>query len=175
MTRRTITTISIVSCALLIAVACLIFLPKLIDTSEYRHGIALWLSERLGRTVTVGDLTFSVITGPKVILRDLKIADDPDVSNEPFVTAREVDVSVRLMPLLLGVIVVDEIVVKDPVVSIIEKDGALMNLVTLSFTNIYFLQRLESNILLRHKLQQNKMSSANTLNNWRFSMRRTII
>ncbi len=132
MTRRTITTISIVSCALLIAVACLIFLPKLIDTSEYRHGIALWLSERLGRSVTVGDLTFSVITGPKIILKDLKISDDPDVSNEPFATAREVDVSVRLMPLLLGVIVVNEIVVKDPVVSIIEKDGVLLNLATLS-------------------------------------------
>lgn len=96
MTRRTVITLCIVSCALLLAVVSLIFLPKLIDTSDYRHGVALWLSERLGRSATIGDLSFSVISGPKIILKDLSIADDPDFSNEPFMTAREVDVSVRI-------------------------------------------------------------------------------
>lgn len=132
MTRRTITIVSIVSCAILVAVACLIFLPKLIDTSEYRHGIALWLSDRLGRSASIGDLSFSVIAGPKIILKELKIADDPDFSSEPFMTAREVDVSVRLLPLLSGDVVVREIVVKDPDVFIIEKDGSALNLATLS-------------------------------------------
>lgn len=132
MTRRTVITLCIVSCALLLAVVSLIFLPKLIDTSDYRHGVALWLSERLGRSATIGDLSFSVISGPKIILKDLSIADDPDFSNEPFMTAREVDVSVRLVPLLSGNVVVHGIVVKEPEVSIIERDGELLNLATLS-------------------------------------------
>lgn len=132
MTRRTVLTASAVSCALLTVVTCLILLPKLIDTSEYRHSVALWLSDRLGRSVTIGDLSFSVITGPKIILSDLEIADDPDFSSEPFVTAREVDVSVKLIPLMSGGIVIREITVKDPAVSIIEKDGMLLNLATLS-------------------------------------------
>jgi uncharacterized protein involved in outer membrane biogenesis len=132
MTRRTIITFSIVSCALLLAAVSLIFLPKLIDTSDYRHSVALWLSERLGRSVTIGDLSFSVITGPRLILKDLSITDDPAFSKDPFMTAREVDVSVRLIPLLSGDIVVHRVVVKEPVVSIIEKNGALLNLATLS-------------------------------------------
>jgi len=134
MTRRTIIILSIVSSVVLVVIAGLIVLPKLIDTSDYRHGVALWLSERLGRSVTIEDLSFSVITGPKIILKDLKIADDPDFSNDPFVTAREIDVSVRLVPLLLGVIVVHEIVVKEPGISIIEKEDSTLNLATLSGT-----------------------------------------
>ncbi len=132
MTRRTIGTLFTVSCALLLTAVFLVLLPKLIDTSDYRHGVAAWLSERLGRSVTVGDLSFSVITGPKIILKNLSIADDPAFSNEPFMTAREVDVSVRLVPLLSGNVVIRGIVVKEPVVSIIEKSGALLNLATLS-------------------------------------------
>jgi uncharacterized protein involved in outer membrane biogenesis len=132
MTRRTITIVSIVSSAILVAVACLILLPKLIDTSDYRHGVALWLSERLGRSVTIDDLSFSIITGPKIILKNIKIADDPDFSSDPFVSAREVDASFRLIPLLSGGIVIHEIAIKEPIVSIIEKDGSLLNLATLS-------------------------------------------
>ncbi|MBN2224496.1 MAG: AsmA family protein [Deltaproteobacteria bacterium] len=133
MTRRTIITLCIVSCTVLMAAASLIFLPKLIDTSDYRHSVALWLSERLGRPATIGDLSLSVITGPKIILKDLSIADDPDFSNEPFLTARQVDVSVRLIPLLSGNVVVSGIVVKEPEFSIIEKDDAQLNLASLSF------------------------------------------
>ncbi len=131
MTRRTIVTLSIVSCVLLLAVACLIFLPKLIDTSDCRRSIARWLSERLDRPATIGDLTLSVITGPKIILKDLSIADDPNFSKEPFLTAREVVVSIRLLPLMSGNVVVHGIVVKDPEIAIIEREDALLNLSTL--------------------------------------------
>jgi len=131
MTRRTIFLFSIVSCAILLAAASLALLPKLIDTSDYRHGVALWLSERLGRPTAIGDLSLSVITGPKIILKDLSIADDPDFSSEPFLTAREVVVSLRLMPLLSGNVMVRAIVIKQPEVTIIEGDDTLLNLGTL--------------------------------------------
>jgi AsmA protein len=131
MTRRAIITLIIVSCVVIIAAASLIFLPTLIDTSEYRHSAALWLSGRLGRAVTIGHLSFSVITGPKIILKDVSIGDDPDFSDEPCITAREVDVSVKLIPLLSGNVVVDGIAIKEPVVSIIEKDDGSFNMVTL--------------------------------------------
>jgi uncharacterized protein involved in outer membrane biogenesis len=120
-----------VSCAVVLAAASLILLPKLIDTSDYRHGVALWLSERLGRPAVIGDLSLSIITGPKIILKDVSIADDPDFSNEPFLTSREVVASLKLMPLLSGNVVVRTVTVKSPEITIIEGDDALLNLGTL--------------------------------------------
>jgi uncharacterized protein involved in outer membrane biogenesis len=131
MTRQSIIALIIVSCVVIVATASLIFLPTLIDTSAYRNNTAVWLSGRLGRAVTIGDLSFSIISGPKIILKELSIADDPDFSNDPFLTAREVDVSVKMLPLLSGNVVVDGIAVKEPVISIIEKDSGSFNMASL--------------------------------------------
>ncbi len=68
----------------------------------------------VGRTVGVG-------------LWGVRIADDPAFgSDEPFVVARRIEMRVRLLPLLRGRLIVDRVVVDEPVVRLVRAaDGRL--------------------------------------------------
>ena len=73
----------------------------LIDANSFRPAIEAQLSNSLGRQVKAGDLSLSLFSGG-ISVRDISIADDPAFSHAPFLTAKSVDVSVELMPLLLS-------------------------------------------------------------------------
>ena len=73
----------------------------LIDANSFRPAIEAQLSNSLGRQVKVGDLNLSLFSGG-ISARDISIADDPAFSHAPFLTAKSVDVSVELIPLLLS-------------------------------------------------------------------------
>ena len=73
----------------------------LIDANSFRPTIEAQLSNSLNRKVQVGDLSLSLFSGG-ISARDISIADDPAFSQAPFLSAKSVDVSVELMPLLLS-------------------------------------------------------------------------
>jgi AsmA protein len=73
----------------------------LIDANKFRPTIEAQLSNSLNRKVLVGDLSLSLFSGG-ISARDISIADDPAFSQAPFLSAKSVDVSVELMPLLLS-------------------------------------------------------------------------
>jgi len=73
----------------------------LIDANSFRPAIETQLSISLGRQVKVGDLSLSLLSGG-LSAQDISIADDPAFSHTPFLTAKSVDVSVELMPLLFS-------------------------------------------------------------------------
>jgi uncharacterized protein involved in outer membrane biogenesis len=132
MTKKTRIILVIASCVIVGAAVLLTLIPKTMDTSAYRQDVARWLTARLKRTVGIGGLEFSVITGPKIIMKDVVIDDDPSYSREPFLTAREVVVYLRIIPLLSGKLVVDGIKIRRPVVSIIERGDSSYNIANLA-------------------------------------------
>jgi AsmA protein len=73
----------------------------LIDANSFRPTIEAQLSNSLNRKVQVGDLSLSLFSGG-ISARDISIADDPAFGQAPFLSAKSVDVSVELMPLLLS-------------------------------------------------------------------------
>jgi AsmA protein len=73
----------------------------LIDANSFRPTIEAQLSNSLNRKVQVGDLSLSLFSGG-ISARDISIADDPAFGHAPFLSAKSVDVSVELMPLLLS-------------------------------------------------------------------------
>ena len=73
----------------------------LIDANSFRPTIEAQLSNSLGRKVQVADLSLSLFSGG-ISARDITIADDPAFSQTPFLSAKSVDVSVELIPLLLS-------------------------------------------------------------------------
>ena len=76
-------------------VLVLISLPFLIDANQFRPLLMSELSQTLGRDVKVGDLKLSILSGG-VSAADLSIADDPDFSRTPFVTAKSMKIGVDL-------------------------------------------------------------------------------
>ena len=73
----------------------------LIDANGFRPTIETQLSSSLGRKVLVGNLSLSLFSGG-ISARDISIADDPAFSQSPFLSAKSLDVSVKLMPMLFS-------------------------------------------------------------------------
>jgi len=87
--------------AVAVFLVILIALPFLINVNSFRPRIESELSSALGRRVTVGNLSLSILLG-RVGVDNIAIADDPAFSTAPFITADRLKVGVELMPLIFS-------------------------------------------------------------------------
>ena len=92
--------------------------------NENRGQIEAEAATALGRDVTFSEFGLSFRRGLAIGIRDLKIADDPAFAEDNFVEAGNVDVRVKLLPLLTGNVEVRRIMLDNPVVNVIRtRDG----------------------------------------------------
>jgi AsmA protein len=90
-----------VGIAILVVILILFVLPFLIPVNKFRPTIEQNASEALGRKVSVGNLSLSILRG-SLGIDDLTISDDPKFNSGPFLTAKKVKVGVELMPLIFS-------------------------------------------------------------------------
>jgi AsmA protein len=88
-----------------IAVAALVVIliaviPFVVNADTFRPAIQDELSSALGRKVTLGDISLSLLTG-SLVAENISIADDPAFSPTPFLEARALRIGVQLGPLIL--------------------------------------------------------------------------
>src|ERR1700737_701093 len=99
----------------------------LFDPNHYRGAIQADLEKRLGRTITLGDMHLGLLP-PRLRVRDLAIGDDPNFHDQkPFVQARDVDVSVKLLSLLKGAIDIDSLSLQSPSIEIVKNQQGVWN------------------------------------------------
>ncbi|MGB9472693.1 MAG: AsmA family protein, partial [Candidatus Acidiferrum sp.] len=108
--------------AALAVIVILLVLPFVIPVNKFRPTIEQQASQALGRKVTVGNLSLSILGG-SLGMDDLTISDDPKFNSGPFLTAKEVKVGVELMPLIfskelnvteISIVKPQVVMVKDP-------------------------------------------------------------
>jgi hypothetical protein len=87
--------------AIALILLLLIALPFFINVNSFRPRVESEASSALGRQVTVGNLSLSLLSG-SLGVDDISIADDPAFGKSPFVTAKSLKVGVKLIPLLLS-------------------------------------------------------------------------
>jgi len=109
---------------LLIAVGLLIValvaIPFFISPNQFRPTIEEKLSAALGRPVTVGNMSLSLLSG-SLGADDLSIADDPAFSKSPFLTAKSLKVGVEMMPLIMSkALHVTGVTIEKPEVSLVK-------------------------------------------------------
>lgn len=117
-------------------VAILIALPLLINVNSFRPTIESEAMNALGRPVTLGNLSLSILTGT-VGVDNISIADDPTFSKSPFVTAKSLSVGVKLMPLIFSKqLNVTEIVLDEPQISLLKAANGKWNFSSLGATGM---------------------------------------
>jgi len=84
-----------------VLVVLLFVVPFLIPINQFRPTIEEKASQALGRKVSVGDLSLSLIGG-SVSAESLSIGDDPKFSQAPFLTAKSLKVGVEILPLIFS-------------------------------------------------------------------------
>ena len=117
--------------ALAVLLVILLALPFLINVNSFRPKIESELTNVLGRPVTLGELSLSLLTG-KVGVENVSIADDPAFSKSPFVTAKSLEVGVELMPLIFSkTLNVTGIVLDEPKITLLKAANGTWNFSTL--------------------------------------------
>jgi hypothetical protein len=82
----------------------------------------------IGRKVEADELGLGLRGGFSVALRGVRVADDPAFEpGRPFLSASRLDMRIQLWPLLERMLVVDRIVVHEPVVNLIQDRSGRMN------------------------------------------------
>ena len=111
---------------LVIVAGALIFVATF-DVNRYRGTIQSELEKRLGRQVNLGEMHLRVFP-PRFGVQDLAIADDPRFSPDaPFVKAKELDVAVKLLPLLHKQVEISSLDLQQPTVNLIKNQAGGWN------------------------------------------------
>ncbi len=89
------------------------------------------VEQALGRTVEIGEIEISLWGGVGARLQNVTLADDPAFSSETFVRATDLQIKVKLMPLLRQEIEVRRVLVRDPVIRVIRNPQGVFNFASL--------------------------------------------
>lgn len=115
-----------------IIVGALLALPHLIDVNQYRGQIQSELQQRLNRPVQLGEMSLGIFP-LRVEANNVIIGEDPNFhSTAPFAQVSQLDVSVKLLPLLRKDVEVDSLELKRPQIEIIRNQNGVWNFSTLA-------------------------------------------
>ena len=108
--------------------------PFLINADTFRPKIEDELSASLGRKVTLGHLSFSLITG-SLVANDISIADDPSLSTTPFLEAKELRLGIELGQFLFHRSVdITTFTVDSPAIHLIHQENGTWNFSSMGST-----------------------------------------
>ena len=115
----------VLGCLVAVVVAALVVLPRLLDVNRYRDRIQSELQTRLGRTVQLGQMNLGLFP-PTFKVQNAVIGEDPKFdSGMPFAQTAELDILLKLEPLLHREVQVDSLRLVRPQVELIRAaDGA---------------------------------------------------
>ncbi len=118
---RKIIIIAVPVCAFIVLV--LAVAPRFLDVNQYRGRIQAELQSRLGRTVTLGDISLSLLP-PALLVKDVVIGEDAKFGPGPFAKAQELAVRVALIPLLRKRVEIQSLRLMSPDIQLIcNRDG----------------------------------------------------
>ncbi len=108
-------------------VLVMLLLPHLIDINQYRGEIQSQLQDRLHRPVQFGPLSLAVFP-LRVQAQNVTIGEDPRFhSSLPFAQVGEMDISVKLLPLLSKTIAISSLTLKQPKIELIKDEAGIWN------------------------------------------------
>jgi AsmA protein len=104
---------------LVLIVAVMVFAATF-NVNQYRGTIQSELEKRLDRRVALGDMHLGIFP-PRLQVQNLSIADNPKFNDaKPFVEAQELDVSVKLLPLLSKSLEISSLSLQRPSIELIK-------------------------------------------------------
>jgi AsmA protein len=109
-------------------------LPFLIDLKKYQDQYKPIIEDALNRKVQLQDIQLTIWPriGARVV--GFVVLDDPAFASNPFASLTSIDVGVKLLPLFSGQIEVEDITLRDPVITVIKNKSGVLNVSTIGRT-----------------------------------------
>ncbi|EMG37732.1 putative protein involved in outer membrane biogenesis [Desulfocurvibacter africanus PCS] len=111
----------------LVIVAALV-LPMIVDPNQYKGRIAQEIQKATGREfVIAGDIDLSVFPWLGVEIGRMHMANAEGFGDEPMIAVENAEVRVKLLPLLSRELIVDTVVIQDPVIRLAKNEQGRTN------------------------------------------------
>ena len=116
-----------------VAVAALAIIPHFLDLNSYRTQIQAKLQQALGRPVDFKDISASFLP-PSVKVSNVTVGEDPRFGPGPFATVQQLDVSVKLLPLLSKDVEIQSLTLERPQIQVVRNKQGEWNYASLGKT-----------------------------------------
>ena len=117
---------------LIVVLVGLIFaLPFLVDLNKYQDQYKPLIEEALNRKVQLQDIRLTIWPRIGARVAGFAVLDDPAFGSGPFASLSSLDVGVKLMPLLSGKVEVEEVTLREPVITVIKNKNGVLNASTI--------------------------------------------
>jgi AsmA family/AsmA-like C-terminal region len=126
--------LGVVAVLVVLVVVAAAAVPYLVDTPRIQAYIATTAAQTLRRPVKFTSVSLRVLPLPAVELHGLEVADDPSFGAAPFLRLDTGRVRLKLVPLLTGRVELGDILLKKPVITIIQAADGRLNISTLGTT-----------------------------------------
>ncbi len=114
---------------LLVGVA--LSLPFLIDLNKYQDQYKPLIEDALNRKVQVQDIRLTIWPRIGARVAGFSVLDDPAFGTGPVASLSSLEVGVKLMPLLSSKVEVEEITLRQPVITVIKNQKGVLNISTI--------------------------------------------
>jgi AsmA protein len=114
-----------------LVVGGILALPFLIDLNKYQDQYKPLIEDALNRKVQLQDIRLTIWPRIGARVAGFAVLDDPAFGSGPFASLSSLDVGVKLMPLLSGQVEVEEVTLRDPVITVIKNKKGVLNASTI--------------------------------------------
>jgi AsmA protein len=122
--------------AVALVVGVILALPFLIDLNKYQDQYKPLIEDALNRKVQLQDIRLTIWPRIGARVAGVVVMDDPAFGSSPFTSLTSLDVGVKLMPLLSGKVEVEEITLRNPVITVIKNKNGVLNVSTIGRTGV---------------------------------------
>jgi AsmA protein len=115
----------------LLLIGLILSLPFLIDLNKYQDQYKPLIEDALNRKVQLQDIRLTIWPRIGARVAGFAVLDDPAFGSGSFTSLTSLDVGVKLMPLLSGKVEVEEIALRNPVITVIKNKNGVLNVSTI--------------------------------------------
>jgi AsmA protein len=119
---------------LVTVVGAILALPFLIDLNKYQDQYKPLIEDALNRKVQLQDIRLTIWPRIGARVAGFTALDDQAFGSSPFTSLTSLDVGVKLVPLLSGRVEVEDIMLRDPIVTVIKNKNGILNVSTIGRT-----------------------------------------
>ena len=117
--------------AIALLVVLVILLPFLIDLNQYQAQYRPIIEDALNRKIELKDIQLTIVPRIGVRIAGFAVLDDPSFNSSPFASLTSLEVGVKLRPLLSKRVEVEEITLRNPLITVIKSRDGILNTSTL--------------------------------------------
>ncbi|HTN71113.1 MAG TPA: AsmA family protein [Methylomirabilota bacterium] len=124
-------------------IGALLIVPTFVDLSIFKRTYLPIIEESIHRRIDVSEVRLSLMPTPSIRLSNLRVSDSPAFADNIFFATQQLQLRLKLWPLLRGRFEVTEFVLEKPVINLLKKPDGTFNYADLTDKEIPLAKRSE--------------------------------